>query len=129
MIFLRRFFLSLFWGLLVLTAVLSLLDGVTTEKVYTAAAHALFIDLKAHHIQSVQISDAGHFVAGFVLAGLGLHVVRRWWVLPLVLLFLGGIELAQHFSPERQASWSDLLRGTGGVLVAWTVVTIARRES
>ena len=79
----------------------------------------MHIDLKALRLDTVQISNGGHIVAGFVVCGLAQLIVRRWWVLPLVMCFFLGIEVAQLFSAERQAGWLDVLRGWGGAVVAW----------
>ncbi len=115
---------SLLLSVSVVTLWLSQLDNMMTGRVYTVVSQFLSIDLKALGVTNTQISDAGHVVAGFVLCGFAQLVIRRWWVLPVALLFFLGIEAAQLFSIDRQAHWSDVLRGWGGVLVAWGMVMI-----
>lgn len=101
---------------------LSQLDNQATGKVYGVVSKALHIDLKSLHVDTVQISNAGHIVAGFVLCGLVQLIIRRWWVLPVVLLFFLGLEALQIFSTQRQACWLDVLRGWGGTLIAWFLI-------
>ena len=112
-------------SLSVFTLWLSQLDNQTTEKVYTLVSQFFHVDLKALGVNATQISDAGHSVAGFVLYGVARFTIRRRWLLPLVLIFFAGLEAAQLFSVERQASWMDLLRGWSGVAIAWAMVTIS----
>lgn len=116
--------LSLLLSISVFTLWLSQLDNLMTEKVYAAVSQFFHVDLKALGINATQISDYGHTVAGFVLYGVARLTIRRWWVLPLALIFFVGIEAAQLFSVERQASWMDVLRGWGGVMCAWGLISI-----
>ncbi len=117
---------SLLFFLCAVTLVLSQLDNLTTGEVYGAVSQAFNIDLRSLGVRTEQISDAGHGVAGFVLFGVAQLAIRRWWVLPLALVFFLGVEVAQLFSVERQASWMDVLRGWGGVLAAWVLFVIGR---
>ncbi|MFT5701692.1 MAG: hypothetical protein ACI8ZB_004593 [Desulforhopalus sp.] len=102
--------------------VLSQLDNDLTGKVYNTVSKTLYIDLKSLHVTTGMISDGGHIVAGFVLSGLMQLSIRRWWGLPITLLFFIGIEVAQIPSTQREASWLDLLRGWSGALAAWFLV-------
>ncbi|HXK57949.1 MAG TPA: hypothetical protein PLZ16_15020, partial [Gammaproteobacteria bacterium] len=47
-----------------------------------------------------------------------------WWVLPLLMIFFAGMEAAQLYSVERQASWMDLLRSWSSVVLAWGLFAI-----
>ena len=107
--------------------VLSQLDSATVGKVYGVASQAMRIDLQAYKIDTVQISDAGHMVAGFVLCGLGQLIFRRWWVLPLMLVFLVALEAGQHFSPDRQADMMDAMRGGVGAALGFVSASIVLR--
>jgi len=111
------------------TLLLSQLDNATTGKVYGTVSQMMHIDLKTLQVDTVEISNGGHIVAGFVLCGLAQVIVRRWWVLPLAMFFFLGVEGAQLFSAERQAGWLDVLRGWGGSMAAWGLVTICTRLS
>ena len=104
--------------------VLSHLDSATVGKVYGVASQAMRIDLQAYKIDTVQISDTGHMVAGFVLCGLGQLIIRRWWVLPLMLVFFVALEVGQHFSPDRQADILDVMRGGVGALLGFVSKTV-----
>ena len=88
--FIRQTSLFLLLSLTLLTLVLSQLDNVSTGKVYTVF-QMIHLDLKTLHIKAVQISDNGHIVASFVLTLLALLTIRRWWVVPVMLLFFIGI--------------------------------------
>ncbi|MCB1761191.1 MAG: hypothetical protein KDI68_15580 [Gammaproteobacteria bacterium] len=100
----------------VVVVFLSQIDHQALEQFYTAVTRFLYIDLGALGVTTTQVSDVGHSVAGFVLSGLAQIVIRRWWVLPLILLFFLGMEAAQLLSVERQASWIDLMRQAGSGL-------------
>jgi hypothetical protein len=108
---------------------LSQLDNATTGKVYGSVSQMMHIDLKVLKIDAVRISNGGHIAAGFVLCGVAQLLVRRWWVLPLAMIFFLGLEGGQLFSAERQADWMDVLRGWAGSVIAWGLVTVWVRLS
>ena len=119
--------LVLLIGMGLCVIVLSQLDSATVGEVYSFASQVMRIDLQAYKISTVQISDAGHMVAGFVLCGLGQLIIRRWWVLPLMLVFLVALEAGQHFSPDRQADILDVMRGGVGALFGFVSASLVLR--
>jgi hypothetical protein len=119
--------MGLLLSLSIVTLFLSQTDNQTIDQIYMAVIRFLHIDLGALGVTTTQVSDAGHGVAGFVLGGFSQFVIRRWWVLPLVLLFFLGMEAAQLLTVERQASWIDVLRGWIGATIACGMVMIVAR--
>ncbi len=103
---------------------LSQLDTVTVGKAYSTVSRSLHIDLKAFKVDTIQISNAGHLVAGFVLCGLGQLLFRRWYVLPLMLFLFLALEAGQYLTPDRQPDVQDLLRSWGGVILGYLTVLL-----
>jgi VanZ family protein len=77
---------------------------------------------------------ANHVLAFAALAFVGVWALsrrpRQWLMLVLALLAYGGfIEIAQSFTPTRQADWQDVLAdGIGialGLVAAWSVAWLA----
>lgn len=92
------------WGGLCLLCVLSLLPGNRDLDVDVA-------------------KDFHHFAAYLVLgiaAGATYPTSRLGWALALSFV-AGGLELLQHFSPGREASWNDFLSSTAGALVGLSI--------
>lgn len=60
---------------------------------------------------------------------------RQWllWLAPALLAYGGFIEIAQSFTPQRQADWADLLADSIGIalglLAAWPLGWLARRQA
>lgn len=80
---------------------------------------------------------ANHTLAFAALAFVGVWALwqrpRQWLLLCVALLAYGGfIEIAQSFTPTRQADWQDVLAdGVGiavGLLAAWPIAWLGRAD-
>ena len=111
--------LILLISICVVIVVLSQLDSVDVGTAYGAVSQTLNIDLKALKLDTVQISNAGHFVAAFVLCLLGQLSLRRRWLLPVVLVFFLALELGQHFTLDRQPGVMDVVRSWSGCTLGY----------
>ncbi len=93
-----------------------------------AALSLVTIRLPGYHLDKL-----GHFLAYFALTALAFRLWpsgwRPWVVAALLLLFGGGIELAQLHIAERQASWRDMAFNIAGILTAMLMACRGQGQS
>lgn len=76
--------------------------------------------------QADKVRHAAAFV-GFWWLG-GRCQVKVWWLLLGLLAYGVGIEWAQSFTPDRDASWGDVLADLAGLLIGWRVWPVPARQ-
>lgn len=88
-------------------------------------------------VASTGWDKANHALAFAALAFVGVWALwqrpRQWLLLCVALLAYGGfIEIAQSFTPTREADWHDVVAdGVGitlGLLVAWPIAWLGRTD-
>lgn len=115
------FFRRLFWALLLLVSVLSLIpnpDDLPGGSLWAEFLAEIFFG-SADHADKIT-----HFIAYGVLAGGaglgGMRVFsRRWLIVPGLILWSGLLELLQGLTQNRSPDWLDMLANSAGALAGF----------
>ncbi len=115
------FFRRLFWALLLLVSVLSLIpnpDDLPGGSLWAEFLAEIFFG-SADHADKIT-----HFIAYGVLAGGaglgGMRVFsRRWLIVPGLILWSGLLELLQGLTQNRSPDWLDMLANSAGALTGF----------
>ncbi len=114
----------LFWALLGVVTVLSLIANpqeVPGGSFLTEwLAKLIFGD-------AMQADKINHFLAYGLLASMGrwgnVRLLQRvWLIIPLLLLWSGGLELLQGLTQSRQPDWFDMIANSAGVFLGYGAI-------
>ena len=115
------FFRRLFWVLLLLVSVLSLIpnpDDLPGGSLWAEFLAKIFFGSADHADKITHFIAYGVLAGGAGLGGLRLFS-RRWLIIPGLILWSGALELLQGLTQSRDPDWLDMVANSAGVLAGF----------